>query len=145
PYISPNLIITPTSHLYNAFLGAKGKFTESIGYNFKGTYGKTEKEAFFISRPSGFMLSEENYQYGNSFGLVYDDLSTLGLHAELSADVNEDFQLRLKVGYFNYETEQELEAWNLPELKASLNANYQITEKWSAGADLFFVGERKDR
>ncbi|HET8810487.1 MAG TPA: TonB-dependent receptor [Flavobacteriaceae bacterium] len=146
PFVSPTLQIVPTNNMYKAFVGAKGKFTENVGYNFSADYGQSDNKAFFSSHPRGMVaFSGENYQFGNSFGVVYDDLNTLGLHAELNATVNEKLQLRLNASYFDYETDEQAEAWNLPEIKASLNANYQITEKWSAGADLFFVGERKER
>ena len=46
--------------------------------------------------------------------------------------------------FLNYNTDDQAEAWNLPNMTASLNADYQITEKWYSGANLFFVGERKD-
>ncbi len=143
PFVSPTLFISPTSHVFNAYLGAMGKFTENVGYNFKASYGKDENKAFFLSNPI-IIGTDENYQHGNSFRIVYDDLITMGIHGELSAAVNEDFRLRLNASYFSYETDKQQEAWNLPELKASLNGNYQIAEKWSVGADLFFVGERKE-
>lgn len=144
PFISPTLAITPTNHEYKAFLGVRGKFTEQVGYDFKATYGSAENEALFVSNSTA-IKPIENYQHGNSFGVVYDNLNTLGLHGELNVNVNEDFQLRLNASYRSYDTELQAEAWNLPELELSLNTNYQITEKLSAGADLFFVGERKAR
>ncbi|HET8837439.1 MAG TPA: TonB-dependent receptor [Flavobacteriaceae bacterium] len=143
PFVSPTLFIAPTSHIYSAYLGAKGKFTETVGYNFKASYGKDENKAFFMSNQFVFSATE-NYQHGNSFGVVYDDMNILGMHGELNATMNDKLQLRLNASYFNYETETLPEAWNLPEFKASLNGNYQITEKWSAGANFFFVGERKE-
>lgn len=144
PFVSPTLNISPTSQIYNAYLGAKGKFTETVGYNFKVSYGKEENRAFFRGNPLLFGSIQDNYQYGNSFRLVYDDLNSLQLQGELHANLNDVFQLRLNASYFNYETKTQMEAWNLPQFKANLHGNYQITEKWSAGADLFFVGERKD-
>lgn len=144
PFVSPTLFIAPTSNVYDIFIGAKGKFTESIGYNFKASYRHDDDKALFLSNEP-LAAPEENYQNGNSFGVVYDDLTTLGVHGELTANVDEDVQLRLNADYFSYDIDTQEEPWNLPEFKISLNANYQITEKWSAGADLFFVGERKER
>ena len=59
-------------------------------------------------------------------------------------DVNRNFRLGINGEVFSYNTENENEAWNLPAAKASLNADYQITEKWYTGANIFYVGERKD-
>jgi len=40
--------------------------------------------------------------------------------------------------------EDQAEAWNLPDFKSSLFMDYQIDKHWFAGANLFYVGERKD-
>ncbi|MCB0470778.1 MAG: TonB-dependent receptor, partial [Flavobacteriaceae bacterium] len=85
-----------------------------------------------------------DYTFGNSFGIVYDDVSTYGIAGELNVDVNRNFTLTLKGEYFGYSTDLEAEAWNLPDFKASLFLDYQIDEHWFAGANLFYVGERKD-
>jgi outer membrane receptor protein involved in Fe transport len=37
------------------------------------------------------------------------------------------------------------EAWNLPGIKVGANLDVNITPKWYAGTNLFFVGERKDQ
>ena len=50
----------------------------------------------------------------------------------------------LKAEYFSYNTDNEKEAWNLPDIKGSLFVDYQIDQHWFAGANLFYVGERKD-
>lgn len=60
-------------------------------------------------------------------------------------DVNNDFRLGLSGEFFDYSTDEQVEAWNLPNMKASLNADYQITDKWYTGANLFYVGERMDQ
>ena len=51
----------------------------------------------------------------------------------------------LNAEYFGYDTDDQAEAWNLPDIKASLFLDYQIDEHWFAGANLFYVGERKDQ
>lgn len=90
------------------------------------------------------MIDAEDYEYGNSFGIVYDNVKTLGLAGEITVDVNRNFKLALKAETFSYNTDEEAEAWNLPDFKGSLFLDYQIDEKWFAGANLFYVGERKD-
>jgi len=46
--------------------------------------------------------------------------------------------------YSSYSTDLQSEAWNLPDLKASIFSNFNITEQLYGGASLFYVGERKD-
>jgi len=144
PYVSPTLDIRPTDRPYDGYVGAKGKLTNSISYNLRGGYMSEINRALYRNNYE-FATNKEGYANGNSFGVVYDDLKTLSGFGEISVDVNSSFKLGLNATYFSYNGEFEAEAWNLPDYKASILADYQITKKWFAGANMFFVGERKDR
>jgi outer membrane receptor protein involved in Fe transport len=85
------------------------------------------------------------YQYGNSFGLTYDTLRTFRLFGELKADFSKNIAIGLNGTFNTYSVEKELEAWNLPQFQLGANVDANITSKWYAGANLFFVGERMDR
>ena len=144
PFVSPNLLITPTDQAYNGFIGLKGKLSNSISYNVRGNYYADNNKALFKANNT-YELPEEDYLYGNSFGVVYDDLTTFSVAGELNVDVNRNFTLDIKGEYFSYSTDNQEEAWNLPDITGSVFLDYQISEKWFAGASAFFVGERKDQ
>lgn len=146
PFVSPTLGITPTDQKYNAFVGLKGKISNSMSYNIKGAYMAENNKGLYQNNlvPDGFSL-EESYQYGNSYGVVYDNVSTFSFGGELNVDVNRNFTLGLTADYFIYDTKYEAEAWNLPNIKASLFVDYQISDKWFAGASLFYEGERDEQ
>lgn len=38
PYMSPTLMIAPTSKIYESFVGLKGKLSNSVGYNLRGVW-----------------------------------------------------------------------------------------------------------
>ncbi|WP_163514469.1 TonB-dependent receptor domain-containing protein [Gelidibacter japonicus] len=144
PFLSPTLYISPTDQKYNLSVGLKGKLSNSISYSVGGYYMNENDKALYTSNPV-FIGATEDYQYGNSFGIVYDDVKTFSFVGELNVDVNRNFKLGAKAEYFSYSANTEVEAWNLPDLKASLFMDYQIDENWFAGAGLFYVGERKDQ
>ncbi|APG58898.1 TonB-dependent receptor [Christiangramia salexigens] len=144
PYVSPTLQIQPTDNEYNGYIGGKGKLSNAISYNLRGSYQSQFNKALFKRNYDASVLEGENYTYGNSFQVVYDDVNTLSFYGELNVDVNRDFRLGINAQFFDYSTNDQVEAWNLPNMKASLNADYQITKKWYAGTNLFYVGERKD-
>ncbi|PVW16563.1 TonB-dependent receptor [Marixanthomonas spongiae] len=145
PYVSPTLFVAPTSQLYEGFAGLKGKLSNSIGYNLRASYGKDENKALFKANQfSTGAITGEGYEYGNSFNVVYDDVNTLSVFGELKVDVSNTFALGITGEYFSYDTTNEAQAWNLPELKASLFSNFNITEQLYGGASVFYVGERKD-
>ena len=143
PFVSPTLFITPTDQKYNVFVGLKGMVSNGISYNIKGKYIAESDKAMFKNNLDA--SGDENYMHGNSFGLVYDDVSTFAVSGEINADINRNFTLGVKAEYFAYNVDEEAEAWNLPSLKANLFLDYQINKQWFAGANLFFVGERKDQ
>lgn len=143
PFVSPTLYIMPTDQQYNAYVGLKGKISNSMSYDIHGSYLADRDRALFIN--NDITISDEDYTYGNSFGVVYDDVSTFSIGGELNVDINRNFTLGLKGDYFIYNTDQQTEAWNLPDIEASLFMDYQIDKHWFAGASLFFVGERKEQ
>ncbi|MDP5158706.1 MAG: TonB-dependent receptor [Flaviramulus sp.] len=145
PFVSPTLFISPTDQLYNAFVGLKGKLSSNMSYNISGSYLADRNKALFKTNIIRNLAPQNNYDYGNSFGIVFDDIETFGVAGEINVDVNRNFKLGLKAEYFTYNTDDEAEAWNLPDVKGSLFLDYQINEQWFAGANLFYIGERKDQ
>ena len=143
PFVSPTLIVAPTDQRYNVSLGIKGKLSNAVSYKVSGRYLAEEGKPLFRAN-SILGGATENYQYGNSFRVVYDDVKTFAVAGELNVDVNRNVTLGVKGEYFNYSTDTQDEAWNLPDIKGSIFADVQIDENWFAGASMFYVGERKD-
>ncbi|WP_121667165.1 porin family protein [Mesonia aquimarina] len=144
PFVSPTLGIAPTDKQYNVYVGGKGKFTENISYDVRANYSAEKDKALFIHNPYQSSLASEGFEYFNSFSTVYDDVKTLGAFGELQVAFNDKLQLKANVELQTYDVENQEEAWNLPQLSGSFLADYQITEKWSAGATIYYMGERKD-
>lgn len=154
PFVSPTLDIAPTDQQYDIYVGLKGKLANAVAYNLRGSYMNEDNRAFFLSNVPlnvGADLSdldyaqvEEGYSYGNSFGLVYDRLQTISFFGELKADFSKSVSFGINGTYYSYSTDME-EAWNLPTIKVGADLDVTITEKWYAGANVFFVGDRKDR
>lgn len=144
PFVSPTLEITPTNQAYNAFVGIKGKLSNNVNYDVSGHYISDKNKALFKANRIKDISGVYDYEYGNSFGVVYDDVTSFGLSGALDAVVHDNLKLGVKADYFLYDSDTEAEAWNLPNLSGSLFADYQINEQWFAGADMFFMGQRKD-
>ena len=145
PYVSPTLSIQPTDEQYKAFLGLKGQLLPSLSYNVKASYSaENRRPLFFLNPLNTFRDDEKGYYFGNSFQVFYDDLRTLGFMAELNMYINKSVTVGLKGEYFDYSTETDNPAWNLPELTGSLFLDYQINDSWSFAANLFYIGERED-
>ena len=143
PYVSPTLDILPTDQQYEGYLGLKGQLTSNVGYNIKGSYmAENRKPLFYQNTVNTTRTDEKSYYYGNSFQVFYDDVKTLGVYGEINVDVNRNFSLGVNAEFYDYDTETDNPAWNLPSIKGSVFMDYQMTDQWYMGANLFYVGER---
>ena len=144
PFVSPRLTIAPTDKQYDLFAGLKGKLTNNISYNIRGSYVNERNKALFKSNEYANSTMKEGYTLGNSFEVVYDDMKTLSFYGELKADLSEKLSLGINGTFSSYTNNIQKEAWNLPAIKLDSKIDFIISEKWYAGANVFFVGERKE-
>lgn len=151
PFVSPTLEMRQTSENYNAFLGFNGRITNSWSFNFSGSYADVQNLPLFLrnnTKSNGVTNSFNGntlrgYEYGNSFGVVYDDIQRLTLFAETEFDFTKNITFGGNVQFDNYTTTNELEAWNLPTIQFTGIAKYK-SDKWFATANIFYVGDRND-
>jgi len=146
PYVSPTLNILQTDQQYKAFAGIKGKLASNIGYNFNVSHSSEKNKPFFIqnqTKTDGNIPVEKAYEAGNSFGVVYDNVKTLGFSGEITIDASKEFNFTGTVNYAHHTVETLLEAWNTPTMTGTISADYQ-NKNWFAGAKLFYNGETED-
>lgn len=143
PFITPGNSILPTSEQFNIYLGLKGKLDNTISYNIRGSYKSEDDKAFFMSSAYTGGLNALGYQYGNSFDLTYSNLKTLSFFGELRFDFEKNVTMGVN-GTFSHYTTDLTEAWNMPTAKVGADIQIEITDKWFAGTEVYFVGERKD-
>jgi len=143
PFVSPTLLVAPTNETYTAFAGVKGKLTRQVGYNLRTSFGREENKALFNVNPfQGIAANLEGYAFGNSFGVVYDNINTLHVFGELKVDVSTYFSLGATANFYNYGLDNLEEAYNLPTIAASVFSNFNITKNVYGGVSVFYVGER---
>ena len=146
PFVSPTLAIAPTDRQFDVYAGLKGKLANSVSYTVRGSVINEKNKALFIANNyNESIVIQEMYQYGNSFGLTYDTLRTFRFFGELKADFTKNIEVGVNATFNTYSQENEKEAWNLPQFQFGANIDATITSKWFAGANLFIVGDRKDK
>ncbi|WBX71823.1 hypothetical protein [Tenacibaculum retecalamus] len=153
PYISPTQNILQTNKKYNAFAGIKGRLDSQFSYNFKASYAEVENNPFFAlnqSKSDGNnnagtdAFSFFGYDYGNSFNTEYDDIKLVSFFGEVAFDGIKNLSVGLNGQFNKFTLTNELEPWNTPKIKGELFGTYK-TNKWFAGANFFFVGQRKGK
>ena len=146
PFVSPTLLVTPTNQKYDIYAGLNGKLSNTVSFNVRASYKDEEAKALFTSNSyDPFLGNTEGYAFGNSFDIAYDNVKTITGFAELKADFSKNVSFGINGSYNNYSVDQEQEAWNLPQFELASTIDVSITEKWYAGAKVFFVGDRKDQ
>jgi len=144
-YTSPELILTPTSQMFNIFAGAKGSLQGDLGYEAKASFSIEKDKPLWIKNPE---LQVENsaipYGLNNSFSYVYDDVAIGKIDLKLNYDVENSYGVSLSTIFSAYGVDNQEEAWNLPSVKVNLQGNYFFTEKIKLTTGLFYIGSRND-
>lgn len=144
-YIAPLLYIQNTHALYDLGIGFKGKVGKSINYFIDASYKKESNKAFFLMNPINNVATvTEDYLKANTFGVIYDDVITTNLYAKISSEIVKNYTIGASVNYDSYKMTDLKEAWNLPNLTATMFGKFKFSEKLFGGVDVFYVGERKD-
>ena len=148
PFISPMQVIAPTDQQYDIYVGLKGKLANAVAYNIRGSYMNEDNKSMFLNfNPAvlpGPGADLQGFQYGNSFSVVYDQVQTVSFFGELKADFSKSVTFGINGTYNSYSMDTQAEAWNLPQIKVGSSLDVDINEKWYAGMNVFFVGDRKD-
>lgn len=134
PYIVPGLVVTPTNHRIIVYAGLRGKITDYLAWNFRGSYSAVDDHYFFVTDTSNYL--------NNQFTVRYDDMAVMNVYGELNIAPTESLRVFLKGNYYDYQMTRELHAWYKPGFDASLQARYNIGDKILADAGLFVIGPR---
>ena len=149
PFVSPTLFLTQTNEQYNLFGGINGSIYSNISFNVKASYKSDEDHALFLrnnSKSNGIFNASTSllgYEYGNSFNVFYDDISTLSIFGEIEVDASKRFSIGASIQTNSYTTTFQQEAWNLPKIEGAIYGKYK-NNNWYANANVFFVGSRMD-
>jgi len=145
PFVSPTLYLAPTKNVYKGYAGITGIIQGRYGYNFRVSHGKEDNRALFkANMPHSVPTNPQGYHYNNSFQVTYDDVTKLSVFGEFQMNFSERLRAGVNATYFNYATETDNPAWNLPDFTASVFSDFKITDDLTGGLTLFYVGERKD-
>lgn len=151
PYISPTIFMTQTSEKYNAFVGLNGNLNNDISFNVSASLKAEDDKPLFLrnnSKSDGINTTSngvllKGYEYGNSFSVVYDDVKTTTIFAEIEYDFSKKMTFATNIQFDDFSMTNQAQAWNLPTFQTSFIAKYK-TNKWYATSNIFYVNERQD-
>lgn len=145
PFVSPTLTVRPTDQKYNGFLGLRGQLGGVLGFQLLGQYGLKANAPFFVLNSLNTQRQDQKaYFLGNSFRVIYQNLKTLGLTGELQWLINRNFNLQITGSVYEFDTDENQVAYNLPNHEVNINLDYQMDSGWGLWVNLDLIGKRKD-
>jgi len=134
PFLNPGTSVLNSNHALIVFAGLKGRYSDKIAFNLKGSYEKTDSMYFFENDSSDILR--------NKFVPVYDNATFTSLGGEISWYQSEKLQLLMKANYYQYQLTNLKHPWHKPSFEASISADYSLQEKILIGTDIFLTGKR---
>ncbi len=134
PFVNPDLVVRPTSNQLIAYGGLKGRFTDKIAWNIRGSYS--------IIHDMYFYQLDSTVDLRNQFTVVYDGVQLASAYAELGVKPNKEISVLLKGNYYNYVLYSEDHPWFKPSFDAALEARYNMGDKILTEASLYVIGPR---
>lgn len=137
PYLSENISIKNSVEKMNIYAGIKGNTGAEFGYKVMGFYKTVDDLMLFVNNPAEV----------NRFDAIYDKGSSkiFGLNGQFNVKASEVLSLNGKAEIYNYELENEKEAWFKPNLRLTTNARFDLNEKVIIDGELLFQGETSAR
>ena len=142
PFISgnPNLLNERTP--YDAYLGIRGVYSANISYTISGGYKQVKDMALFVSTEPIITSPPTITYFENVYHPVYDNVNIAYVKAQVSYQKEDKWNLLWRFTYNSYETEFEVEAWNLPDVTSDLTLRYNLQDKIIAKTSISFISTR---
>jgi len=134
PYVVPGLVIEPVNHKLIAYAGLKGRFSDALAWNLKGTYSIIDNQHYFVNDTSS--------ELKNQFRVIYDDLTMVNVHGEFTIRPSDPWKIFLKGNYYNYLMVREDHPWHHPDFDLSLQVRYNLSDKILVNSGIFAIGPR---
>ncbi len=135
PWLIARPALANSSLLYDAYGGLRGSFSSRVGFDVRLSLSAIENRPLFLSAP--------NAPFGDQMAVVYDRVNQFNLSGELSYRMDDVIRFHGRIDITNYDTDDQLEPWNLPPYQLALGATYSMQGKLIAKLEAQFLGQRK--
>jgi hypothetical protein len=132
PFVIDSAEIVNAVSSFNAHGGMRGIIKKKIDYLLKVSFSNDNNMPLYVSDSSGT----------RPFRVVYDNVQTVAFQTGLGLRVDEQFFIQFATTFYNYKTDREDQAWQLPAFDIDLNLRYTLAKKLQLRAQLYALGER---
>ncbi|MCH2215835.1 MAG: hypothetical protein MK086_11740 [Flavobacteriales bacterium] len=135
PWVLSNAPLENRINRYNIFGGFRGSVSSEISFNLSASYQKSDNTSLFVNDT---LISQEN-----RFSVIYDDITALTFMGEITYQKEGKWGASFRGQLFSYDTENEAEAWHLPNFEFGLEGHCNLYNKFIIGANVNFIGSRR--
>lgn len=138
-YLNPFVVGRPelvnTINNFNAGAGIRGILKNRLDYLLKVQFSNDNNLALFKTDSSAT----------HPFNVAYDNVQTVAFQTGLGVRIDEKFFVQFATTLYNYKTDKELQAWQLPSFDADINLRYTLAKKLNLRLQMYAFGERFQR
>jgi len=146
PFLWPALApLQNTDREYHAFGGFRGSVSQKFTYNLHAGFYRERNAPLFVNYNAS-QFNPNITPFGvNYFTMVYDTLSITEFGGELTYRIDEKLHIVAAGVFRDYQTEREVEAWQLPNFEVSTAGFYQLRNKILLKAEIHIIGPRSSK
>ncbi len=132
PWLEPNVPLAHTIKGRELYGGIKGRIAGDLSFAARLGYAGYKNMYFYTNSISDT----------SKFTLTYDPDFTgvVNFSGELGYNAAEKFRLSAKVDFYNYNTQNEEEAWHRPKFTTTLLGKYNVNQKLSFNTEIYYLG-----
>ena len=140
PFVAPFINLQNLNERLNVYASLAGALSASVSYRTGVSFKKTENMPLFVNTYSP--VSDITRIWGNAFAPQYDKVSVLNVFGECSYYSRKSWNAFVRGDFFNYSTQNESKAWQLPNMKVTSTIQYTWREKFIFSSEIHFWGKR---
>lgn len=132
PFIDTSIDLKYTNVKSRLFLGIWGSISSKAAFGVEADLGNYINMPMFLGDTSVL----------RKYKVIYDNVDIFNVKATLQLQWAEAFKSTLEFGYHNYHTDDQKYYWNMPNIDAKLNFQYNYRNKFTAKVTGYYLGER---
>ena len=135
PYVVSFAELKNTNQKFHFYGGIRGRISNRWSYDFAYSYENYQDFGLFVN--------DTLFSIQNRFNVIYDDIKLNRFYVTINYRNSEKLKVSLIGNIYNYTTTEQLFAWHEPNVKVNLLLDYNLSDKFLIGFDLFYIGNRK--
>lgn len=135
PFVISSVSILNTNQKFFIYGGLRGKLASKVSFDFKIGHEEIDNMPLFVN--------DTNYSAQNRFTIRYDKVKINSVYGALKYSNLDKLSIGLSAKYNHYQSTNELYAWHKPNLKIDLSADYNLSNKFLVGLNIYYIGSRK--